>query len=47
MLKDFTFLSVSLIFSQSDSLKWKHYGRIGLSNAQSQMELWILQLQED
>ena len=29
-------LSVSLIFSQSDSLKWKHYGRIGLSNAQSQ-----------
>ena len=29
-------LSLSLIYSQSDTLKWKHYGRIGLSNAQSQ-----------
>ena len=28
-------LFVSLIFSQSDSLKWKHYGH-SLSNAQSQ-----------
>ena len=29
-------LFISSIFSQSDSLKWKHYGRLGLSNAQSQ-----------